>query len=58
MIRECVSNFHKGWRVFGIKRPLLNMNRTSGYCKRCFKLEMKALERREVKRNGKDYIEV
>ena len=67
MIRVCYGNHHRGFgiprirwpRVFGIKRPLLDVSRTHGLCKRCLELELKAIiERRGVKRNGKDHIEV
>lgn len=50
MWRVCLSNHHKGCRIFGIKRPLLNFSRTHGYCKRCFEIEMEKIKERRGKK--------
>jgi hypothetical protein len=41
MIRYCY--IHKG--IFGIKRPLLNFQKTSGICNRCLTGELEKLRK-------------
>lgn len=50
MIRYCFV--HKG--IFGIKRPLLNFQKTGGICKRCLPGELEKLRKwKEEKENGR-----
>lgn len=50
MLRMCMSKNHRGPKIFGIKRPLLDFSRTHGYCAKCFRTEMEEIEkRREVR---------
>jgi len=47
MFRYCYV--HKG--IFGIKRPLLNLKKTGGICKRCVPIEKLKIELYELKKS-------